>query len=69
MKEIGSCEDRKSSITTIGQLLTVEAVHDLMETKSLLQIKRLKEKQLSMKDVKPKDFVNSIAALDIVKTV
>lgn len=54
---------------TVEQLLDLNAVDEILETKSLIPIKRIVEMQMSMKDVKQKDFVNSIAALDIVKTV
>lgn len=69
LREMKNVEGRKCTVTTVGQLLDVEAIHALLETRSLLQVKRLKEKQNSMKNISKKNFINSVAALDIVKTV
>ena len=69
LKNILTCEDRRSNVTTVDQLLSIDAVHEILETKSLLQIKWLEEKEKRMKDTKKKDFVNSVAAIDIVRTV
>ena len=38
-----------------------------MEHKVLVQIKRIVEKSMALKDVSKKDFTNSVAALEIVK--
>ena len=69
LKNISSCESRKSNVTTVDQLLNLETVHEILETKALLHVKWLEEKEMATKDTKKKDFVNSVAAIDIVRTV
>lgn len=69
LKNISTCEDRRSTVTTVDQLLSLETVHEILETKALLHIKWLEEKEKETKDTKKKDFVNSVAAIDIVRAV
>lgn len=44
LRNIAFCADRKSKVTSIEQLMDIETVHEILETKSLLQIKRIVEK-------------------------
>ena len=53
-------------MTTVEQLLDLDAIQEMLQVNVLTQLKRVVEKQIAFKG-KKKDFINSVAALDIVQ--
>lgn len=54
-------------MTKTADLFDLDVLEQIMEHKVLVQIRRIVEKQMALKDVSKKDFTNSVAALEIVK--
>ena len=57
---------KKCAVTTVEQLLDLDAIQEMLQVNVLTQLKRVVEKQIAFKG-KKKDFINSVAALDIVQ--
>ena len=63
---MGSIEGLKCNVSQAKQLLTLEKVHEMFKVMVLYQLKRLVKKKLDL-NLKKKEFVNHVSALEIVK--
>lgn len=67
LKKITTVQEQRCQVSKTADLFDLDVLEQIMEHKVLVQIRRIVEKQMDLKDVSKKDFTNSVAALEIVK--